>query len=1211
MLLARRIIPTISPSPLLLRKAMRNKYSIILICGAACAAALAGLATVRAVGTAQADPRLAREELYRLNNIGAAYLEQFKPEEAAKHFAQAVAKDAAFAIGHVNLAIAHYFNRDMARAAESARAAIKLNPKSPHAHYVLGAVLKNEKQYDAALAAFNQVLAADPKDAYANIQIGQIHSLKQQYEPAVTAFRRALEAEPYNATAAYSLATALNRSGKAAGGKQMFDLFNKLRASGYATTLGLNYGEQGRYAEAVISTGAEPDLVSKEAPSVKFVDATREAGLNVKFANKPLSTTLNRKLTKAEFEQETTKQDLVSPFSSSIGLPDYDGDNKFDLFVTGVDAAGKPFAQLFHNDGGKFSDVTVKSGIKLGGPASGAVFGDFDNDGKQDLFVFGYRTLALFKGNGDGTFADVTASAALPADNGGAWALTATFVDADHDGDLDVFVGNFADLGKWPGGESAMFPDDFAGAPNKLFRNDGNGKFTDITDKAGLGGGNNKTTAVVCTDFNNQRDIDFFVVNYGAPAQLFSNQRDGSFKEVAEQVGIRDSLKTLSVAAGDFNKDSFTDFYIANLEGEQRATYWVYLSDGRGGFGKDRTSLIDGLPHVAKMAQAVDYDNDGVLDVLSFSKDHLEIHGNVGVRGGRRSVYSLVSEVKDGPVSELKPADSRAVATGDFNGDGAVDSLTITSDGRLVALRNESASNNYVRLALEGKSSNKSGIGTKAEVRSGSLAQKLELYASSPAPAAAGLTFGLGYRTKVDALKLTWPAGIVQSELDIKTSTVNALPELDRKGTSCPILYAWDGSGYSFVTDFLGGSAIGFRLPDGSWNYPDTDEYVRVTGEQLKERSGVYSILMNNQLEEVIFFDAVKLLAVDHPAETDVYPNERLMPAPPYPAFKIYSVKAPRPPVAAVDDRGKDILPLISQVDRRYPDDFELLRFKGYAKEHTIELDLGKDAVNAKRTLLLLTAWIDYADSTANLAASQAGAKLIPPYVQVKNKQGEWETVIEQMGFPAGLPKTMTVDLTGKFLCQDSRVRIVTSMRLYWDQILVDTSGGEFPARVTTLEAMRAELRWRGFPREYSPDGHKPLVYDYRTIEPFAPWKAHLGTYTRFGDVRELLVAPDDMYVITRNGDEMQVDFDAGRLPPLPAGWKRDFLVFADGFGKDMDLNSARPETVGELPYHGMKSYPYSPGDKYPDSERHREYHRKYNTRTVGVQAEAQWRGVR
>src|SRR5262249_1377926 len=262
--------------------------------------------------------------------------------------------------------------------------------------------------------------------------------------------------------------------------------------------------------------------------------------------------------------------------------------------------------------------------------------------------------------------------------------------------------------------------------------------------------------------------------------------------------------------------------------------------------------------------------------------------------------------------------------------------------------------------------------------------------------------------------------------------------------------------------------------------------------DQLKKRDGVYSIRMNNQLEEVIYFDAVKLLAVDHPADTEIYPNERLMPAPPYPEFKIYATRNARPPVKAFDDKGNDILPLIKDIDRRYPEDFEKLKFKGYAKEHAITLDLG-DVKNAKRVLLTLTAWIDYADSTSNMAATQAGVTLTPPYVQVKNDRGEWQTVIPQMGFPAGLPKTMTVDLTGKFLCQDSEVRIVTSMRIYWDQILVDTSDGNAPARITKLDPLAASLRWRGFPREYSPDGRKPLIYDYTVIEPSAPGRRISG----------------------------------------------------------------------------------------------------------------------
>src|SRR5262249_19067283 len=158
-------------------------------------------------------------------------------------------------------------------------------------------------------------------------------------------------------------------------------------------------------------------------------------------------------------------------------------------------------------------------------------------DGKIDLALFGYQTLAVWKNNGDGSFSDVTKQSGLPTDYK-SWAMTAAWVDADHDGDLDLFVGNFADLSQFPAKEQAIFPDDFAGEENKLFRNNGNGTFTDITAQAGLSGGKNKTTAVVCTDFNNQRDIDFLVVNYGAPVQLYSNQRDGSFKEVAEQVGL-------------------------------------------------------------------------------------------------------------------------------------------------------------------------------------------------------------------------------------------------------------------------------------------------------------------------------------------------------------------------------------------------------------------------------------------------------------------------------------------------------------------------------------------------------------------------------------------------------------------------------------------------------------------------------------------------
>ena len=167
-------------------------------------------------------------------------------------------------------------------------------------------------------------------------------------------------------------------------------------------------------------------------------------------------------------------------------------------------------------------------------------------------------------------------------------------------------------------------------------------------------------------------------------------------------------------------------------------------------------------------------------------------------------------------------------------------------------------------------------------------------------------------------------------------------------------------------------SAVGYRVGADRFNVPDTDEYVKVRGDQLMARDGVLDLRMVNQLEEVIFIDRAELLAVDHPAGFEVYPNERLLPGPPFPSFEVFAVAEERVPVSAVDEEGTDVRDSILQVDRRWPDTFELLPFKGYAEEHTLILDPG-DLGDGDRVVLLMDAWIDYADSTSNLAASQAG----------------------------------------------------------------------------------------------------------------------------------------------------------------------------------------------------------------------------------------------
>jgi hypothetical protein len=174
-------------------------------------------------------------------------------------------------------------------------------------------------------------------------------------------------------------------------------------------------------------------------------------------------------------------------------------------------------------------------------------------------------------------------------------------------------------------------------------------------------------------------------------------------------------------------------------------------------------------------------------------------------------------------------------------------------------------------------------------------------------------------------------------------------------------------------------------------------------------------------------------------------------------------------------------------------------------------------------------------------------------------------------------------------------------MRVYWDQALVDGSGGGHEFRVERLEAAGATLSERGFSAEVSADGREPYSYDYARVSLASPWKAFTGRYTRVGDVRELLLSTDDMFVVSKPGDELALSFDAAGLKPLPAGWTRTFLLYADGFSKEMDINSASPHEVAPLPFHGMRRYPYTRDESYPRTEAHRDYLERYNTRVVAA----------
>jgi hypothetical protein len=401
----------------------------------------------------------------------------------------------------------------------------------------------------------------------------------------------------------------------------------------------------------------------------------------------------------------------------------------------------------------------------------------------------------------------------------------------------------------------------------------------------------------------------------------------------------------------------------------------------------------------------------------------------------------------------------------------------------------------------------------------------------------------------------------------------------------------------------LGVAPLGASAGDGRYFPVDHDEYVQARGEALAERNGRYEIRITEELREVSYLDEIKLIALDHPASVEIFTNDKFK-SPPFPDFRLFGAERRVYPTAARDDAGRDVLPRVLRRDRAYVDTFRR-DYNGVARLHSLELEFPPATAAPLRSrpgngssVLILNGWVDWADGSTFAAAAQGGSGLVMPYLQVKDASGRWRTVVEDMGIPAGKPKTIAVDLTGKFLSASRSVRIVTSLCVYWDEIFLAESSAPPRTRLTEVPLSDAALGFRGFSRA-SIDARRlqPESFDYARVSATSMWNPTPGMYTRYGDVRPLLEAADDRYIIMGSGDELRLSFSAGGLPPLPAGWKRDFLLKVDGWAKDGDANTAFPDSVEPLPFHAMSHYPYPDQEQFPDDASHRSWRAVYNTR--------------
>jgi Flp pilus assembly protein TadD len=692
-------------------------------------------------------------------------------------------------------------------------------------------------------------------------------------------------------------------------------------------------------------------------------------------------------------------------------------------------------------------------------------------------------------------------------------------------------------------------------------------------------------------------------------------------REPAAETGLEGLTGVIDVAPGDFNNDGLMDLCVVTGAGPV-----LYRNTG-GKFVRERATL-PARRFDSAVWMDVDHDYDLDLILLGSQPALLRNQGAAGwadrtedfpfVKGAVTSAQKL-RVVPDSKAFDLgvfyrdrapvlyrdqlggrytveafhgQPDTDRKQVDADFDGIGRLDRARIGADGSIHFLSNQSGKNlHWIRVQLKGVRSLKLAQDALVEMKAGSLYRR-QFYAGVP------LLFDAEDHTSVDTVRITWPNGLIQNEVRQATNQTHVYQEAQRLSGSCPMIWTWNGREFQFITDVLGVAPLGARDGDGSYFPVDHDEYVQIPGEALHAANDHYEVRVTEELSEVSYLDQIQLYAIDHRDGTEIFTNEKFK-GPPYPEFRLFSVERRIYPKTARDDTGGDVLPQLMAKDQRYPDHFRRSE-TGVADLHSLDLDFGAVAPSGK-AILLLNGWVDWPDgSTFRRASQESEAGLVMPYLQVQDAAGIWKTVNRDMGMPAGKPKTIVVPV--EFLSASRKVRVVTNLCVYWDEIFLSEDASDAPVKPTAIPFDAADLHFRGFSEtRIHPRRKQPDTFFYDHVSPASFWNPTPGLYTRYGPVDNLLRDVDDELVIMGSGDELRLQFPLASLPAPRAAWTRDFLLKVDGWAKDRDPNTAFSSTVQPLPFHGMSRYPYPASEHFPRDAEHDSYQRTYNTRPAAV----------
>ena len=1033
-----------------------------------------------------------------LNNRGVGEMGYFEYDKASQTFQELVNSAPDWDLAKQNLAIA-LLNRqktgDEEKSIEISQQLIAQTPDNIVAHYIVGILKFNQGDCETTLQSLQAVVQKDSQDAYALYFIGQCYLQNGDSQTALDYYQKAILANSYLRSAYYGAFMASQRLEFTDQATEYLEVYKKLDNNPKAVLAEIKYTRMGAKANA----HPYPDDNGNKFELSEF--------------NPPFF------LSKNQLNIDSSKT------IQTFGFVNLNRNAKTQLYVV-LDNTLKIYDNFITNPK-ELETLTTN----LQTNAENLAWGDINNDNKIDFYATGLKDQLYLQT--DSGFEKVNMN-----DTGmlGFQSKAVRFIDADHDGDLDILLLN----------TEGQF---------EIWNNNLNATFTALSGQTNLANGSG-FQQIYAHDVDNDRDTDIVLLSENKISILL-NDRMWDYQYIESEI-FSNSIKGLTFADNDV--DGVLEISVSDEAGQ---VYVLQFDQGK----IKRTGEFDTKLKSPIMVSA-DVNGNSQKEILLADNQSINIINHAG---------NVVEQISVDNISDFKV----------FNTINGAEIIALTNN-QLWHIPASDNRGNFMLLNFSGKEdqansvrSNYSGIGTSFTLRSGSFYTSGDSFfnQSGTSQDYQPISIAGGMKLSIDYLDMEWSDGVYQSEIGLEVGMFHAITETQRQLSSCPVIFVKNNGKYEFVSDVLGVGGIGFALGRHQYGEPRPWENYLLNDGQISSENGYFKVQFTEPMEESAYLDSMKLEVIDVPESYSVVLDERMVVSEPKASGNPLFYKELIRPYRALNKQGSEITSSIYSTDKVAA---EIInndqRFLGLVDEQIITLDFSNELFGGYH--LLMSGWVEYGYSQTMFAAWQAGKVAQAPTIEYFH-DGQWKTILSQFGYPAGMPRVATVPLN--IPEKTNKIRIRTNMEIYFDELALFQSKQANDVVSHKLRLTDARLFQLGYPKRTDNEQRVPS-YDMNNVQPFWDTRYMKGAYTRLGDVNELVQNKDNALAIIGAGESIELSFK-DELPELQEGFKRYFLLKFHGWAKDMDILTHNGETLEPIPSSGNVS------------AKSKKLNQKYNTR--------------